>query len=168
MIPEIVNVIGLRLSPDDPEPALYTLWFLDSSGATRVALRGGRVQWVLRVGDLGLVGDDDADLTGFTRAPSEIEAVCSVPGLLYSLTEPADGDPAVARLALDMLDDLVASTGVPLSASAAHLLDTIAVRLFEGASLPNAVGDGGPAAVEAVLAGLGRVFSSSDFLRSPD
>ncbi len=89
-----------------------------------------------------------------------------MPGLLYSLTEPADGDPAVVRLALDMLDDLVASTGIPLSAAAARLLDTIAVRLFEGASLPDAVGEEGPAAVEAVLAGLGRVFSSSDFLGS--
>lgn len=139
-------VIGLRLDPDRPVPDLYTGWTPSDDGPNTVTSRNGRIQW-----------------TTTSSVPVQDVSVCSVPAVLAAIERPDAGDERAVALALDLLDDLVAATGLPLGAQQKGVLDEWAMHLFEGATLAEALA-GLPKddVIEAVMAVLGRVLCRSD------
>ena len=156
-------LIGLRLSPERGEPDQFTLWFEDAAGQNRVPRRDGRLQWAATPSAARRLADDEYDLAGAAAAAAEEVSVCSVPGLLYALTNPSDGDDRTVTLALNLLDDLVNCTPTPLPPAAQRSLDMMVKTLTEGDDLRAGLGPAGSgAAVEAVFASLGRVLCFSD------
>lgn len=163
MMIEQVFMVGLRLSPDRPDPDFYTLWFDGDDGKARIASVDGRLQWSQDPGTAWRLTDSEYDLYSAVTEGMELDSVCSIPGLLYSLTHPDDADSRLVSLALNLLDDFVHTTGHRLPNDVQSVLDQIVVRLTEGEPLREAISGRENEAVEAVMASLGRILCFSDF-----
>ena len=168
MKPDRGYVIGLRLTPEEPDPEFFTLWFEDETGKNRVACRGGRIQWASSAHSTKSLTDSRYDLTGILEENLELDSVCNIPHLLYGLTRPGEADGRIVLLALNLLDDLVSCVEYPLPSQMQATLDRVVARTSEGATLREATVDVATGdAVEAVLASLGRVLAFSDFNVDP-
>ena len=163
---EPVFVIGLRLSPERTDPDLYTAWFEEGdSGKSVVARLDGRLQWATSYESIVEIRDSTCDLAETLDGLSELNVVCSIPALLYAITNPLDADWPAAYLAVDLLGDLVYSTSYPLPNCMQGALDRLSVGLFEEVNMPVLVNEiGSDVLVEGVLSSLGRILCFSDYV----
>lgn len=156
-------VIGIRIDPGTEEADWFTVWFEDDGGQNWVVSRDGRAQWSRTVEDARELALTTLDNRYAVEAT--VDSICDVAASLYAIAMGEAGSEGAVLMCLNLLDDVLKTIGHASDLPNSQVLDRLVALLTEGEPLTTAVDrvGGKPAAIEPIVASLGRLFTWSTF-----
>jgi hypothetical protein len=160
---ESAYLIAIRIDPDAEVAEWFTTWFELESGENRVGSRGGRVVWMRDPAD---VRQNAGSLIpgGYVLEP-DAPAVADIAGALHSIQSGEAGNEAEVLDSLNLLDDILITTGSIADLPNRRSLDVLVGHLTEGEPIARAtkLAGGERLILETIISALGRLFVWSTF-----
>ena len=163
MTDRVAYVVGIRIDPGTEVADWFTVWFEDDAGQNWVVSSDGRAQWSRTVEDARQLASTVLE-NRYAVGPT-VDSICDVAASLYAIATGETGSEGVVLMCLNLLDDVLNTIGHASDLPNAEVLDRLVTLITEGEPLTTAVDrvGGKPAAIEPIVASLGRLFTWSTF-----